>query len=51
MTCEAMKNNLRVKEYPITFSERRLGKSKMDIWIILEALKTIFSLFFKRYIG
>lgn len=50
MTCEAMKNNLRIKEYPITFSERRLGKSKMDIWIILEALRTIFSLFFKRYI-
>ncbi|MDC2977035.1 polyprenol monophosphomannose synthase [bacterium] len=38
MTVRASRNNLEIKEIPITFSERREGKSKMNYKIVLEAL-------------
>lgn len=48
MTYNTFKNNLKILEVPITFYERRNGKSKMDILIIFEAIKLIFSLKFRN---
>ena len=44
MTYLAVLNNLKIKEFPIIFHERRLGKSKMNYRIILEAIILLFRL-------
>jgi len=41
-------NNLKIKEIPIIFEERRLGESKMSYWIVLEAVFLIFKLVFTK---
>ena len=43
-----IKNKLKIKEVPIIFHERRLGKSKMSWKIIIEAFKTLLYLYFQR---
>ena len=50
MTSIFINTNLKSMEIPITFEERRQGKSKMDFSIILEAVIKIFSIFLKRII-
>ena len=44
MTYLAALNNLKIKESPIIFHERRLGKSKMNYKIVLEAIILLFRL-------
>lgn len=44
MTYLAALNNLKIKEFPIIFHERRLGKSKMNYKIVLEAIILLFRL-------
>ena len=44
MTYIAALNNLKMKEFPIIFHERRLGKSKMNYKIVLEAIILLFRL-------
>ena len=44
MTYLAALNNLKIKEFPIIFHERRLGKSKMNYRIVLEAIILLFRL-------
>ena len=43
-----IKNKFKIKEVPIIFHERRLGKSKMSWKIIIEAFKTLLYLYFQR---
>ena len=44
----AEKNNLTINEVPIIFEERRLGKSKMNMKITLEALVLLIKIKFKK---
>ena len=44
----AEKNKLSIKEVPIVFEERRLGKSKMSIKITLEAFLLLLKIYFKK---
>jgi len=48
MSSKAYKRNLKIKEVPIVFHERREGESKMNYKIILEALFIVFKLRFER---
>jgi dolichol-phosphate mannosyltransferase len=43
--------NLKIKEVPIIFYERRNGQSKMGGGIIIEAVFAVFRLRFKKFIG
>ncbi len=47
MTWRAFRQNLRVGESPIVFYERRLGQSKVDLAIILEAVVGVLKLRWK----
>ncbi len=49
MTTKAIKMGFRVEEEPIVFYERNLGRSKMDLPIICEALWRVWKLRFRRY--
>jgi len=49
MTTKAIKMGFRVEEEPIVFYERNLGRSKMDLLIICEALWSVWKLRFRRY--
>ena len=42
------KANLKIKEVPILFVDRELGKSKMDLKIILEGIRTLFKLYLQN---
>jgi dolichol-phosphate mannosyltransferase len=44
MTYRAIKKGLRVREIPITFSDRQLGQSKMSKRIVLEAVLLVWKL-------
>lgn len=44
-----LKKTYTILEVPIIFYERRLGKSKMNYTIIIEAFTTLFSLFLNRF--
>jgi dolichol-phosphate mannosyltransferase len=46
VTYRAYRSGFRIVEYPITFSERRLGKSKMRPSIVTEALRIVLMLRF-----
>ena len=48
MTLIAVDKGVDVIEVPITFLEREIGKSKMNYKIILEALKYLLFLKFKK---
>ena len=48
MAFNAEKVGLTILEVPIIFEERRLGQSKMNLKITLEALMLLFKLFIKR---
>ncbi len=48
MTFLFINTSLNYKEIPITFEERRQGRSKMNFGIIIEAVGKIFSIFLKR---
>jgi len=48
MAFNAEKAGLTILEVPITFEERRLGQSKMNLQITFEALMLLFKLFIKR---
>ena len=41
MTLRAIQRGFAVREVPITFRDRRLGRSKMSPWIALEAMLVI----------
>jgi len=45
---KCVKANLNIKEVPILFVDRELGKSKMDLKIILEGVKTLIKLYFQK---
>tara|TARA_B100000029_G_C17609432_1_gene968893 strand:+ start:5205 stop:5918 length:714 start_codon:yes stop_codon:yes gene_type:complete len=45
---KCVKADLRIKEIPILFVEREVGKSKMNLKIILEGVKTLFKLYFYK---
>jgi len=47
----AEKAKLKIIEVPIIFEERRLGQSKMNFKIKIEALYLLFKLFFKKNIN
>lgn len=42
----AYKKGFKIKEWPIVFHERRVGRSKLSKWIILEAVWRVFKLRF-----
>ena len=44
MTYRAIKKGFRVKEIPITFSDRQMGQSKMSKRIVLEAVLLVWKL-------
>jgi dolichol-phosphate mannosyltransferase len=44
MTYRTIKKGFRVKEIPITFSDRQLGQSKMSKRIVLEAVLLVWKL-------
>ena len=44
-----LKKTFTILEVPIIFYERRLGKSKMDSTIIIEAFSTLLLLFLDRF--
>ena len=48
MTVLSLINKLSILELPITFSERREGKSKMNNSVVLEAFPKVIMLSFKR---
>jgi dolichol-phosphate mannosyltransferase len=48
MTCKAYRKGFRIVELPIVFFERRLGRSKLDLAVIREALFGVLKLRFKR---
>ena len=45
---KCVKAKLSIKEEPILFVDRELGKSKMNIRIIIEGVKTLFKLYFQK---
>lgn len=45
---KCVKAKLSIKEAPILFVDRELGKSKMNIKIIIEGVKTLFKLYFQK---
>lgn len=49
MTYKALQQGFRMVEVPIVFYERKLGRSKMDAGIIVEALWGVWRLRFKRF--
>jgi len=51
MTLRSIVNNLSIKEIPIIFNERRLGKSKMSKSIIFEALLFLLRNGIKRWLN
>jgi len=51
MTLRSISNNLTIKEVPIIFNERRLGKSKMSKSIVFEALLFLLSNGIKRWLN
>lgn len=51
MTLRSIANNLSIKEVPIIFNERRLGKSKMSKSIIFEALVFLLRNGIKRWLN
>jgi len=48
MTYRAFQKKLRIKEIPIVFVERRLGRSKMNGGIMLEGVLTVLRMRFRR---
>ncbi len=44
LTYRAVRKGFRVKEFPIVFVDRRVGKSKMSKRIVLEALRKVWSI-------
>ena len=51
MTLRSIENKLSIKEVPIIFNERRLGRSKMSKTIILEALVFLANNGLKRWLN
>ena len=51
MTLRCVEKKLSIKEVPIIFNERRVGKSKMSKKIIVEALIFLFNNGFKRWLN
>ena len=51
MTLRCVEKNLSIKEVPIIFNERRVGKSKMSKKIIVEALIFLFNNGIKRWLN
>jgi dolichol-phosphate mannosyltransferase len=49
MKFSAIKLGFNVKEIPITFKDRELGNSKMDISIFKEAFLGVIKLRFKKF--
>ena len=45
---KCVKENLNIKEVPILFIDRIHGKSKMDLKVILEGMKTLIKLYFRK---
>jgi dolichol-phosphate mannosyltransferase len=45
---KCVKENLNIKEVPILFIDRVHGKSKMDLKVILEGMKTLIRLYFRK---
>ena len=45
---KCVKENLNIKEVPILFIDRVHGKSKMDLKVILEGMKTLIKLYFRK---
>ncbi len=48
MKYKAYQNNAKIKELPITFEDRKFGRSKMNLGIFLEALINIFKIRFMK---
>jgi len=44
LTYKAIRKGFRVKEIPITFTDREMGQSKMSKWIVLEAAIMVWKL-------
>ena len=51
MSLKSIENKLSIKEVPIIFNERRLGKSKMSKRIVLEALLFLANNGVKRWLN
>ena len=51
MTLRCVVKNLSIKEVPIIFNERRVGKSKMSNKIIVEALIFLINNGIKRWLN
>lgn len=51
MTYKAFKKNFRIKEIPIIFTDRHLGKSKMSKKIVLEAVFMVWKLRLRSILG
>ena len=51
MTLRCVVKRLSIKEVPITFNERRLGKSKMSKKIIVEAVTFLINNGIKRWLN
>jgi dolichol-phosphate mannosyltransferase len=49
LTYRAARRGFRVAEVPITFVERRVGRSKMSRRIVLEAIHKVWSIRFSRF--
>jgi len=45
---KCVKSKISIKELPITFVEREFGKSKMDIRVIIEGMRTLFKLYLNK---
>jgi dolichol-phosphate mannosyltransferase len=51
LTWRAVRRGFRVREVPIVFEDRRVGKSKMSRRIVLEALRKVWSIRFSGFPG
>ncbi len=49
LTYRAAKKGFSIAEIPIVFEDRRVGQSKMSKWIVLEAIRKVWTIRFSRY--
>jgi dolichol-phosphate mannosyltransferase len=49
LTFRALRRGFRVVEVPITFADRRIGRSKMSSGIVLEAMKNVWGMRFSEF--
>lgn len=45
-TCRAYRKNLKIREIPIVFTDRRVGQSKMNKWTVIEAIFKVITMRF-----